>query len=81
MWEREHEEISAISDSVPVKDESSGRSSEAVVEASGCRIHRVVLVEESLVAGISELDNAKHTVELSAGGDCALIAGDRFGSE
>lgn len=67
-----HQQLAAIANSGVVEDESTSGGGEAVVQANSSRVDAVVLVKESLVAGLDESDHTKDAVVSAAGLDGAL---------
>ena len=77
----QHEELAPVADRVPVEVESACRVDKRVVVPDRRGVHLVVLVEESLVAGLGELHKPEDPGELAPGGDGAKGGRDRRGGE
>ncbi|KAK1253258.1 hypothetical protein MKX07_001335 [Trichoderma sp. CBMAI-0711] len=77
----QHQQLAAVAHGVVVEDERAGGGGEAVVEADARGVDGVVLVEERLVAGLGEPDEAEHAVVRAGGLDGALGAVGGRGSQ
>jgi hypothetical protein len=67
----QQQEVATGTDGVVVEDERAGGGGEAVVQANSGRVSGVVLVQESLVAGLDESDDTKNTIVGTGGLNCA----------
>ena len=70
---RKHEKLAPVADCVPGKVEGACSISERVVVPDRRRVDLVVLVEESLVAGLSEFHESEDPGELASGANGARV--------
>ena len=73
VWPCEHEELTSIANRTPVKNERACRVGERVVKPDRGRINLVVLVEESLMAGLGKHHETEDPSEWPLSADGASV--------